>query len=95
MSRTEKKQWSVVITYSGLLIVSVFVNPLWPFGRVAWNGLFQIFGPTLGTVLLSAGTLILMARRKISVRNGIAAIAFLAIISVVCLALTVPAMMHV
>lgn len=95
MSRTEKKHWSVVIAYSGLLIVSVFVNPLWPFGRVAWNGLFQAFGPTLGTVFLSCGTLILMARWKMSVRNGIATIVFLAIISVVCLASTIPAMMSV
>lgn len=95
MRSIEKKHWSVVITYSGLLIVSVFVNPLWPFGRVAWNGLFQVFGPTLGTVLLTAGTLILMIGRRISAVNGIAAVALLIVVSLVCLAFTIPVMMHV
>jgi len=95
MSSMEKKHWSVVFAYSGLLVVSVFVHPLWPFRGVAWNMLFQVYGPTLGTVLLVGGTVMLMINRKISIVNGITAIVFLIVVSLGCLAFTIPVMMHV
>jgi len=96
MTSNEKRLWSVVLFYAGLLALSAFVvSPNWRVGGVAWNLTFWILGPTLGTLLLSAGTLVLVAGRKISVRNGIAAIVFLAVISAVCLAFTFPAMMSV
>ncbi len=95
MSSIEKKHWSVVIVYAGLLILSVFVDPNWRVNGVAWNLTFWILGPTFGTLLLSAGTLVLVARRKVSIRNGIVAIAFLIVVSLICLFLTVPIMMSV
>ena len=95
MSSMEKKYWIISVAYCVLLTVSVFANPNGPAGGVAWYGLFQMFGPTLGTILLSGGTLILMTRRKISVVNGVVAIVFLVVVSLVCLAFTIPVMMHV
>lgn len=95
MTKNEKKLWSVVLAYGGLLIVSVFVDPNWGVEGVASNLTFWILGPTLGTFLLLVGTLALVAGRKISIQSGIAAVVFLVAVSLVCLSVTVPIMMTV
>ena len=99
MTSSEKNHWRVVLTYGGLLVISLLVflvHPNWrrP-GGAAWNDLFQILGPTIGTFVLSAIMLVRMAGRKISLVNGILAVLLLAAISLGCLAVTMPIFMRV
>ncbi len=95
MIHAEKKHWCIVVGYAGLLIASIFGDVNWRVGGVAWNGLFQAFGPTLGTLVLSTGTLFLMMRKRISIAHGLASVMLLIAISLLCLVVTVPVMMGV
>ena len=96
MTNSAKKHWMVVLAYGGLLCISLIVflkEPNWRIGLTAWNGLFQLVGPTIGTFVLMTVIVIQMARKKISLASGICAIVFLAAVSYMCLAFTIPIMM--
>ena len=98
MTVSEKRYWIIILAYCGLLCVSLLLflaEPDWRIGAVAWNALFQAFGPTVGTIILLLVALVQMARRKISVLNGVGGIMFIMAVSFVCLLLTVPIMMGV
>jgi len=98
MTVSEKRYWIIILAYCGLLCVSLllfFAEPDWRIGAVAWNALFQAFGPTVGTIILLLVALVQMARRNISVLNGVSGIMLIMAVSFVCLLLTVPIMMGV
>lgn len=95
MTVSEKRYWIILLTYCGLLCLSLLLfvaDPDWRIGVIAWNGLFQMFGPTVGTIVLLLVTLAQLARRKISVLNGVVGMILLMAVSFVCLFLTVPIM---
>lgn len=98
MRDVEKGHWKLILIYGGVLCVSLLVflaRPDWRAGGVAWNSLFQVFGPTVGTVVLCGITVARMVTTKISPATGIASMGLLAVISGACLAVTLPMMMHV
>jgi len=98
MTVSEKRYWIIILAYCGLLCVSLLLflaEPDWRIGAVAWNALFQAFGPTVGTIILLLVALVQMARRNISVLNGVGGIMLIMAVSFVCLLLTVPIMMGV
>jgi hypothetical protein len=99
MSKKDKTHWIVVIIYISLLCISLVVfmknpNPKPTVGPY-WNGLFQCLGPTIGTFLLVGLSVLKMAGKKISLFCGIGTIALLVVVSFICLALTMPIMMHI
>ncbi|HSW02469.1 MAG TPA: hypothetical protein VLI39_20060 [Sedimentisphaerales bacterium] len=96
MTVSEKRYWIILLTYCGLLCLSLLLfvaDPDWRIGTVAWNAFFQVFGPTVGTIVLLLVTLVQLARRKISVLNGVVGMILLMAVSFVCLFLIVPIMM--
>lgn len=98
MTKSDKKHWIVVLIYGSLLLISLGVflkEPRWRIGGIAWNGLFQGLGPTLGTFLLVGFTTLQMVGKRISLACGFGSIAFLIVISFICLALTLPIMMSI
>jgi hypothetical protein len=98
MTKSDKKHWIVVLIYGGLLCLSLVAflrepnpNP----GGFDLNGLFQILGPTIGTFVLMGFTVVQMVGKRISLACGIGAIALLVVVSFLCLAMTLPIMMHI
>jgi hypothetical protein len=93
----EKSHWRLVLFYVGLLALSALAFVAYPNPMMSpnWNGLFQIFGPTIGTLLLSGFTLMRVVGGRVSIVNGVAAILLLVAISFGCLALTMPIMMGI
>ncbi len=98
MTKSDKKHWIVVLVYGVLLFISLVVflkEANWRIGGLAWNLAFQVFGPTIGTIVLAGFTLVQMVGKRISLACGLGAIAFLVSVSFMCLAMTIPIMMHI
>ena len=99
MTKPDKKHWIVVLVYGGLLCLSVVVflrEPNRDTGGVQrLIGGFQLLGPTIGTFLLVGFTVVQMVGKRISPACGMGAIALLVAVSLLCLALTIPIMMHI
>ncbi len=95
MASNEKRHWCITVGYAALLVASALTSPHWSIGDLLRNGLLQILAPTVGTLVLSAGTLVLMLRRRISIAHGVASIVLLVAVSLVCLCITIPPMMHI
>ena len=93
MTKSDKKHWIVALIYGVLLCLSLFAFLKNPHCKIA--GIAQILGPTIGTIVLAGFMMVQMAGKRISLACGIGAIAFLVVISFICMALTIPIMMGI
>ena len=77
----------MMIVYNGLLLMSLVVFLSDPGPNFGLSGTLVLFGPTFGSPVLAAVTVVQMLRKKITVANGLGAIALLTTVSFVCIAL--------
>jgi hypothetical protein len=99
MNNLGRKFWVIVLIYALCLGVSLAVfwkNPNPHPGRGPdGNALFRLLGPTLGSLILVIIMLVKMARGRISLVAGAGAILVLAVVSILCLARSMPIMMGI
>jgi hypothetical protein len=96
MSNSDRMCWATVLFYDALLCLSLVTFLHGPFAfALDLNGLFQLVGPTIGTLLLVVTLGFQMQKGRISRTSGFLAIASLIVISFLCLALTMPIFMGI
>ena len=86
-TKNDKMYFIVSVAYSIIVIVSHFIlraYPEWRMAGIAWNALFQIFGPTIGSLAIIVLMVVLWSQRKISGKVLLLSVVPLLIISVVC-----------
>lgn len=85
--KNDYKQLIFVTCYSCILLISYIVfryNPEWRIGGIAWNCLFLIFGPTIGSFVLSVIVIFSWIKKRISTMALAISIIQLLIVSVLC-----------
>ncbi len=100
MTYHAKGCWALVLLYGSMLCLSLVVflvepNPHPGSGEPMWNAVFQLLGPTLGTLIFVVALCVQILRARISLVSGLIAILFLVAISILCLVLAGPILMSV
>ena len=84
---SDYKQLVFAVCYSCILLISYIVfryNPEWRIGGIAWNNLFLIFGPTIGSLVLIVIFIFSWTKKQINLVVLVISIIQLLIVSTLC-----------